>query len=984
MNITLDSLQKATQQLATENSKTEGLSGLEYLFADDIEKDDEINLDPTPAKDDEPEADGKAKGEEDTAPVADALDDLKEVALDAGEDEVLSAGPVDLDDEDTVLDLSAGKKEEADKEEDEKEEDEKPEDEPETKEDDKEKVDEEEAGPGVATQGDGENADVGTEADKDVPVTEGEKIKVPCTCPMCKQTQDIEVDADAYDAWQGGELIQNAFPDLSPDEREALKTGICGKCWDEMFGGPEDFEDEDEYEEIAECKGRDKAVKEESDLDHHHYWKDLTVHVYDIDWDVEDEKDLDQLPTSLDLDIQYCPGDDLDELIGDALANEYSYDNNGFNFEIVKGEETDECNDECIKTPADGSVDAILVHEADNHTSALGDAFKSLGQGIGGILKATLKGAMVLIAGLGGSFLFGLPGLLLAVCIAFGLMSAKECKKIQVDEGMSDVKNKLKAAIKIFKADPKKAKEINDKVLAAKKSGDKAAIQAAAAEVKALAGAPDPKGGKPEGDEVQVTERNKTPLDERLREWAHVYVDLLDRALNEMKDAEEAKEDAGDFDEKAPKFVSNIFKFLTGAAVDFDPALVDQIIGWAVNGTGGVDDDEIFADKVAEYLGGHLERIWLSVDDEEEFADAADQMLRGLFVAVHAPKEGKAANLRRNAKLIETYIEVGGGSGLEVAERHGEFKRSKFKRDKWGDGRHGRPRPEDDEDEEDEYDDLDLVDDEDDAEYSEVAEDDKVSLKDITADQVKAIADMDPKAREEMSKMDPEDREQAMAMLGIEVTEDDGDCCECDVKERHGEFRRPKFKRDKWSDGPRSKPRFDDEEDDYADDYDEVDLTDDEVDAEDLGLVAEEIPVKQPEDPTDGKPEENIPPEYEVADDCDVVEEDPCPDCGTQMREEPHTGNQRCPKCHHFQRGSYKPSIFETTDVSNSRQLQKFLKECNTFKKSPHLRESVAKFTKMIHESPHKAQTLVNYLDRQFKGKPVSECRFCQAFVKAL
>lgn len=1111
MNITLDSLQKATQKLATENSKTEGLSGLEYLFADDIEKDDEVNLDPTPAKD-EPEA----KDDEDTTPVADALDDLKEVALDAAEDEVLTAGEVDLDDEDTVLDLSAGKKED------------------EKKDGDKDPVDEETAGPGVATQGNGDNADVGTDADKDVPVTEGEKIKVPCTCPMCKQTQDIEVDADAYDAWQGGELIQNAFPDLSPDEREALKTGICGKCWDEMFGGPEDFEDEDEYEEIAECKGCDKA-KATADgnmiVEHDEkHCKTLKVNVYDIDWDVEDEKDLDQLPTSLDLEVHYCPGDDLDELVGDALAKEYRYANNGFNFEIVKGEETDECNDECIvddeEPPAECNNtehDAILVSEGDDCSecaptgdtlagecnadeSALGDAFKSIGQGLKGILHSTLKGAAVLIAGLGGSFLFGLPGLLLAVCIAFGLMSAKECQKIQVDEGLSDIKNKLKTAIKIFKADPKKAKEINDKVMAAKKSGDKQAIQAAAAEVKALAGASDPKdpkgGKKPEGDEVQVTERAKASLDDRLREWAHVYVDLIDRALNEMKATEEAKEDAGDFDEKAPKFVSNILKFLAGAAVDFDPALVDQIIGWAVNGTGGVDDDEIFADKIAEYLGGHLERIWLSVDDEEEFADAADQMLRGLFVAVRAPKEGKAANLRRNAKLIETYIEVGGGSGLEVAERHGEFKRSKFKKDKWGDGRRGRPRPEDDEEEDDV--DLDLIDDEDDTEYADVAEDDKVSLKDITADQVKAIADMDPKAREEMSKMKPEDREQAMAMLGIEVTEEDedgegkedhtytayfedsvpadppaegysittdegdeyavslltqitefeagdfplgnvtkdgedwydeyseildklmsedrvydydyspddvewigmedddeeeeedkdeddeeevdedGDCCECDVTERHGEFRRPKFNKDKWSDGPRRKPRFDDEEDDYEDDYDEVDLTDDEVDAEDLGLVAEDIPDKQPEDPTDGKPEENIPPEYEVADECDGVAEDRCPDCGAEMREEPHTGNRRCPRCHHFEKGSYKPSIFETTDVSTSRQLQKFLKECNTFKKSPRLRKSVAKFTKMIHESPRKAQTLVNYLDRQFKGKPVSERRFCQAFVKAL
>lgn len=40
--------------------------------------------------------------------------------------------------------------------------------------------------------------------------------------------------------WQGGELIQNAFPMLSAGEREFIKTGITPQEWDAMFGEDEE------------------------------------------------------------------------------------------------------------------------------------------------------------------------------------------------------------------------------------------------------------------------------------------------------------------------------------------------------------------------------------------------------------------------------------------------------------------------------------------------------------------------------------------------------------------------------------------------------------------------------------------------------------------------------------------------------------------------------------------------------------------------
>lgn len=44
----------------------------------------------------------------------------------------------------------------------------------------------------------------------------------------------------AHRAWSiGGVLIQDAFPMLTPAQREFIKTGITPDEWDAMFGGQE-------------------------------------------------------------------------------------------------------------------------------------------------------------------------------------------------------------------------------------------------------------------------------------------------------------------------------------------------------------------------------------------------------------------------------------------------------------------------------------------------------------------------------------------------------------------------------------------------------------------------------------------------------------------------------------------------------------------------------------------------------------------------
>ena len=55
---------------------------------------------------------------------------------------------------------------------------------------------------------------------------------------LSKMFLGINFDAfmDAYDIWKQGEMIQWAFPELSADEREFVKTGITPQEWDAMFG----------------------------------------------------------------------------------------------------------------------------------------------------------------------------------------------------------------------------------------------------------------------------------------------------------------------------------------------------------------------------------------------------------------------------------------------------------------------------------------------------------------------------------------------------------------------------------------------------------------------------------------------------------------------------------------------------------------------------------------------------------------------------
>lgn len=51
-------------------------------------------------------------------------------------------------------------------------------------------------------------------------------------CPFCGKRQSVMVYTKDYKKWARGQLLaQEAFPYLTPNEREIIISGICSKCF---------------------------------------------------------------------------------------------------------------------------------------------------------------------------------------------------------------------------------------------------------------------------------------------------------------------------------------------------------------------------------------------------------------------------------------------------------------------------------------------------------------------------------------------------------------------------------------------------------------------------------------------------------------------------------------------------------------------------------------------------------------------------------
>ncbi len=62
------------------------------------------------------------------------------------------------------------------------------------------------------------------------------------TCIVCNEYEVWTLNRQAVESWQGGELIQNAFPDMTMGDRELLISGTHSSCWDKLF--PKEEEEE--------------------------------------------------------------------------------------------------------------------------------------------------------------------------------------------------------------------------------------------------------------------------------------------------------------------------------------------------------------------------------------------------------------------------------------------------------------------------------------------------------------------------------------------------------------------------------------------------------------------------------------------------------------------------------------------------------------------------------------------------------------------
>lgn len=58
-----------------------------------------------------------------------------------------------------------------------------------------------------------------------------ETITITNKCPFCGKASSVIVPAKNYTDYMNGMSVQDAFPNLTADEREVILTGICKKCW---------------------------------------------------------------------------------------------------------------------------------------------------------------------------------------------------------------------------------------------------------------------------------------------------------------------------------------------------------------------------------------------------------------------------------------------------------------------------------------------------------------------------------------------------------------------------------------------------------------------------------------------------------------------------------------------------------------------------------------------------------------------------------
>lgn len=61
------------------------------------------------------------------------------------------------------------------------------------------------------------------------------RIEFQVSCAECAFPYTFVVLEDRFQAWQDGELVQDAFPNMPGEWREMLISSVCPSCFDDLF-----------------------------------------------------------------------------------------------------------------------------------------------------------------------------------------------------------------------------------------------------------------------------------------------------------------------------------------------------------------------------------------------------------------------------------------------------------------------------------------------------------------------------------------------------------------------------------------------------------------------------------------------------------------------------------------------------------------------------------------------------------------------------
>ena len=71
----------------------------------------------------------------------------------------------------------------------------------------------------------------------------GEETTISGTCVITGAAHLVKVPSYQFVSFEFGAFIQDAFPELSSEQREFIKSGISPKGWVEMFGEDDDADE---------------------------------------------------------------------------------------------------------------------------------------------------------------------------------------------------------------------------------------------------------------------------------------------------------------------------------------------------------------------------------------------------------------------------------------------------------------------------------------------------------------------------------------------------------------------------------------------------------------------------------------------------------------------------------------------------------------------------------------------------------------------